>query len=82
MKKSKKKFEKRLKKSCPDCDGVLMKVIYKKDVKGVIYSEHFEECADCGYCEKINDKRARNNKIEEDLTVNKPVVYYKKKYAA
>jgi C4-type Zn-finger protein len=57
----KKKVQKTLNKKCPDCDGQLEIIVCDKNNNGVIYSENYEECSDCGYRKKVNN---RKNKVE------------------
>jgi Zn ribbon nucleic-acid-binding protein len=62
---SKKKFHKYLKKKCPECDGLLQIVEYSKEDKGVIYTENYIECLDCGYCEELGDRHRRDKEKED-----------------
>ena len=58
------RFQKKLKKKCPDCEGTLSLTTHIKDDEGVSYTDSYEECEECGYVEKLTNKRSRNNKIE------------------
>jgi C4-type Zn-finger protein len=52
--KNKKKIQKSFGRPCPDCEGKLVKVVHKNNLKGVILSETFIECMECGYFEKLD----------------------------
>jgi ribosomal protein S27AE len=60
----KKKFQRKLKKRCPDCESELFLTTHIEEDNGVSYMDSYEECEECGYIEKISNKRNRNNKIE------------------
>lgn len=59
---NKAKFQKKLGKRCPDCDGSLELVSRASVIDGVKYFEEYEEC-DCGYSEKLrkSNKRYKDN---------------------
>jgi len=52
--KNKKKIAKFFGRPCPDCEGKLIKVVHKNNLKGVVISETFIECMECGYSEKLD----------------------------
>lgn len=59
---SKRKFQKKLGKKCPECDGTLELVSRITNDNGVEYSEQYVEC-ECGYSEKlkVSTKRCKDN---------------------
>jgi C4-type Zn-finger protein len=57
----KKKVQKTLNKKCPDCEGQLEIIVHDKDDGGITYFENWEECSDCGYRKRVNN---RKNKVE------------------
>jgi C4-type Zn-finger protein len=51
---NKKKFQRILEKSCPECEGFLSLVSRANVMEdGVEFSEQYIECDECGYSEKI-----------------------------
>ena len=58
---SKKKHQKTLGKSCPECDGTLELVSESYIRDGVQYTDQYEEC-DCGYKKKFKT----NKRFRED----------------
>lgn len=58
----KKKYNKKLGKICPECEGLLNLVSRKIKTNGIEYVEQYIEC-DCGYSEKFKVSN-KNNKEE------------------
>jgi uncharacterized protein with PIN domain len=63
----KKKVLKTLKRKCPYCNGVLELISRVKKDDGVSYSASYEECIDCDYQKKIENKHDHVEKYESGI---------------
>jgi len=60
----KKKVQKTLRKRCPDCYGKLELVTHIQKNGGMSFDIVYEECSECGYQKKVDNKHNRNDKFD------------------
>jgi hypothetical protein len=70
VEKKHRKILKWLRKRCPECDSILLEVIYSEENNGIVFEEKIIECSDedkcgCKYVERKQNKHRDKEEFDE-----------------